>query len=154
MLRYICKNCDNLQCETSECPVCGGRTELIESSVFYCKKCNVPVFDDECECCRSKCERIGTDIRPVFAQERLLLEVLLNKPFEFADKSIWCAGANNYIVNGNRIRFSFREMAKQDSQKIINKLKKHEDNNSKYVGDDINNKFINKFITFIRSPIE
>ena len=146
MLKYVCKKCDNLECETSTCPVCKGRADLIESTVFYCKKCNVPVFDSECECCHSKCERIGSDIRPVFAQERLLLEVLLGKPFEYADHSVWCAGANNYIVDGKRIRVSFSELSKQPAETVIKKLKEHENKNKKYIENDFNNKFIKKFI--------
>ncbi len=146
LLRYICKHCDNLECDTSECPNCGQRTELVETTIFYCTKCNVPVFDEECGCCHSRCERIGSDIRPVFAQERLLLEVLLNRPFEFADKSVWCAGANNYIVDGKRIRLSFSELSKQKADDVIAKLKKHEKRNNKYIGNDFDNPFILKFI--------
>ena len=146
MLKYICKHCDNLECETSTCPNCGQRTELVETTVYYCKKCNVPVFDDECECCHARCERIGSDIRPVFAQERLLLEVLLNKPFEFADKSVWCAGANNYIVDGKRIKISFSELSKQKPDDVINKLKKYEKKNSFYIEHDFDNRFITRFI--------
>ncbi len=146
MLRYICKKCENLECETSTCPVCGNRTDLINSSIYYCKKCNVPVFDGECENCHSKCERIGSDIRPVFAQERLLLEVLQGKPFEYADKSVWCSGANNYIIDGKRYRLSFSELSKHDSKDVIKELKKHEDKNKKYINNDLDNKIINNFI--------
>ena len=146
MLRYICKRCDNLECETSTCPVCNGRTDLVESTIFYCKKCNVPVFDNECGCCHTSCERIGSDIRPVFAQERLLLEVLIDKPFELSNKSVWCTGANNYIVDGKRIRVSFSEFSKQDSDSVIAKLKQYEEKNKKYIDKDLDNKFINKFI--------
>lgn len=146
MLKYVCKHCDDLECETSTCPNCGQRTELVETTIFYCKKCNVPVFDDECECCHSRCERIGSDIRSVFAQERLLLEVLLNKPFEFSDKSIWCAGANNYIVDGKRIRVSFGDLSKQRPEDVIAKLNKYEKKNRFYVEHDFDNRFISKFI--------
>ena len=146
VLKYICRKCDNLQCETSQCPNCGSRTELIESSIFYCKKCNVPTFDEECECCHSKCERIGTDIRPVFAKERLLLEILLGKPFDYAKKSVWCAGANNYIVDGKRIRVSFSELSKQNSLDVINKLNQNEKENEIYIKNDLDNKVINNFI--------
>lgn len=146
MLRYICRNCDNLECETSTCPVCGQRAELVETAVFYCPKCNVPTFDEKCECCHSRCERIGADIRPVFAQERLLLEVLLEKPFEYADKSIWCAGANNYIVDGKKIRISFAELSKNKPEKVIAKLKEYEAKNQYYVDHDFDNKTIQKFI--------
>ena len=80
LINYICKKCDGLETETSICPVCGNRTELISSEIYYCEKCNAPSFTKECCECRSTCKKIGTDIRPVFAKERLLLEVFLKKP--------------------------------------------------------------------------
>ena len=47
MLKYICKNCD-LECETSVCPKCGNRTELVNSTIFWSKQLNTPVFDNYC----------------------------------------------------------------------------------------------------------
>ena len=40
MIKYKCKNCNDLECSTSVCPNCNGRTELVATSVFYCKECN------------------------------------------------------------------------------------------------------------------
>lgn len=146
MLRYICKNCDNLDCESSICPVCKQRTDLVESSIFYCAKCNVPVFDKECDICHSKCERIGNDLRPVFAQERLLLEVLLKKPFAFANKSIWCVGSNSYYVDGKRIRVFLNELTKAVANDVISELEKYNKQNQQYVDNDFNNQHILNFI--------
>ena len=61
--------------------------------------------------------KIGTDVRPVFAKERLLLEVLLGEPFKFAESSIWFAGANNYVVDGNKVKMPF-----VDFRKLKNKV--------------------------------
>ncbi|MBN2921897.1 MAG: hypothetical protein JTJ28_20145 [Lactobacillus sp.] len=41
MLKYICKNCD-LECETSVCPKCGNRTELVNATIFWSSKLNIP----------------------------------------------------------------------------------------------------------------
>ena len=84
MIKYICRNCNDLETETSICPVCGKRANLLSSEIYYCKKCNAPSFTEQCPECNSICEKIGSDMRPVFAKERLLLEVFLNKPMEFA----------------------------------------------------------------------
>ena len=75
MIKYICKNC-NITTELSECPHCGERTEIANSTIYWCKCCNVPTFDEHCPLCGSKGKRIGSDIRPVFPQERLLLEII------------------------------------------------------------------------------
>lgn len=75
MIKYICRNsgCDTIECESSTCPNCGQRTELISSEIYYCPECNAPVFDSCCPSCGSECIKIGSDLRPVFAGERLML---------------------------------------------------------------------------------
>lgn len=146
MQRYICKNCDDLECNSSVCPICGSRTELVETAVFYCKTCNVPVFEKHCSCCNNDCYRIGSDVRPVFAEERLLLEILLNKPFAFANKSVWCTGANNYYVDGNKIRVSFSEFRKRNPLNVIEEINKYKEKNLQYEIHDTDNIFIKKFI--------
>lgn len=146
MQKYICKNCDNLQCETSTCPVCGSRTELISSEIFYCEHCGAPIFDEVCHECGRKGTKIGTDIRPVFAQERLLLEILLEEPFKFAKSSIWCVGANNYLINGKKIKMPFADFRKKDPKVIIEEIKKNKKANEKYENDDFSNANIKQFI--------
>ena len=146
MHKYVCTKCDNLLCETSICPVCNGRTELSSTEVYYCKKCNTPLFDNTCSICGSNCEKVGTDLRPVFAEERLLLEVLVDKPFCFADKSIWCVGANNYIIDGIKKRFNFVELRKKDPLKVIDVLIECAIKNQVYVNNDFDNIHIKNFI--------
>ena len=146
MQTYICKNCDDLVCETSVCPVCGKRTELLKTEVFYCNHCHTPIFDEKCNQCGSKCIKIGTDVRPVFAKERLLLEVLLNEPFKFANSSIWSVGANNYVIDGVKTKMPFMEFRKRTPNEIIEKLKKYENMNQKYIDLDFENEYINNFV--------
>lgn len=146
MKTYICKNCDNLQCETSVCPVCGKRTELVKTEVFYCKHCGVPIFDDNCHVCGNKGIKIGTDVRPVFAQERLLLEVLQDEPFKYKDSSIWCVGANNYVIDGVKVKMPFSNFRQKDPSEIIKKLAESEEKNKQYIYNDFSNVFIRNFI--------
>lgn len=146
MQRYQCEHCDNLLCNNSICPVCGQKTKLVETNIFYCKHCNCPTFDEECEICHSKCFKIGSDIRPVFAQERLLLEVLDDAPFKYADSSIWCTGSSNYVVNGEKIRLSYQEFRKKDPKKIIEKLNELSTMNQPFIDSDFENKHIRAFV--------
>ena len=83
MIKYICKHCDGLLCESSICPVCGNRTEIHSTAIYYCSECNAPCFEEECPVHHVKNKEIGKDLRPVFAQERLLIEVLLKRPMEY-----------------------------------------------------------------------
>ncbi len=144
MINYKCPNCDNLECETSVCPVCGGRTVLEGSTIYWSKEHNTPSFfqfvDDE------KCEPICSDIRPVFPKERLLIEVLLNKPMAFAGKSVWNNGSNCYIVDGAKVRVSFKDLSKIDSKSVINQLNKYNKENKSYEDDFENESFIKEFI--------
>lgn len=143
---YICKNCDDLLCETSICPVCGKRTELLKTEIFYCEKCKAPIYSDTCLNCGGKATKIGADLRPVFAKERLLLEILLSKPFCFANKSIWCVGANNYVVDGHKVKMPFSEFRKKNPDEIIKELEKYKEDNKKFESEDASNEIISKFV--------
>lgn len=147
MIKYNCANCNNLECETSICPVCGKRTHISKSEIYWCYNCNIPNYDKVCSCCNSEGKYIGTDIRPVFPEERLLLEVLLGKPFKFADKSVWNTSGNNYIVDGKKIKFSIKDVIeKSDTKAIIKLLKENEEKNNKYSDNFLDSRYIKMFI--------
>lgn len=121
MLKYVCRN-DNIKTKSSTCPVCGERTELEKSDIYWCDNCKVPLFQSECECCSGKGTRITTDIRPVFPEERLLLEILLDKiPGTYEKDSVWNCSGNKYLINGKRIKFSVKELKNKDVDDIRSK---------------------------------
>ena len=147
MLKYVCKKCNDLICETSTCPICKNRAELLESAVYWCSHCNAPSYHSKCEQCGSVCEYIGTDIRPVFPEERLLLEILLDEPFSFAGKAVWNVGSNHYIVNGKRKTISYKDIReKSDVQNIILKLKQYEQQNESYINSFYESETIINFV--------
>ncbi len=147
MISYVCRRCNDLECETSVCPNCGERTELAGSKVFWCEHCNAPSFDEVCNQCGSLCAYIGTDLRPVFPEERLLLEVLLGQPFCFAESSVWNVGSNNYIVDGKKKAVSFKSLRERnDIDKVIEKLNEYHNKNIKYVQEFESSKTIVNFI--------
>ena len=147
MIKYICNNCDDLICETSTCPVCNSRTFVDKSEIFYCKNCNIPLFEDICPLCNTHCNYIGTDIRPVFPEERLLLECIIAKPFEYANMSVWNTSGNNYFVNGEKKRFIIKDIvSKIDADDLRKKIKENKDENQKYVEAFLNSEYISKFI--------
>lgn len=146
MQTYICKHCDNLSCETSICPICGKRTELVKSEIFFCEKCDTVLYDNVCGICGSKGIKIGSDLRPVFAKERLLLEILLGEPFKFANSSVWCMGANNYLIDGKKMRMPFSDFRKKDCTSIINLLNELHEKNISFEKNDFSNQCIVNFI--------
>lgn len=122
MINYFCEEC-KINIETSICPNCGTRTEMTNSTIFWCDNCNVPIFDEICACCSSKGRRIGSDIRPVFPEERLLLELLLEiEPMTYKHSSVWNTSGNHYIVDGKRIIFSVQEACKKNPEEIKKRL--------------------------------
>lgn len=116
MLRYRCKE-HNILGKESNCPVCGARGE-VQSDIYWCDTCQIPLYDKVCGCCHSKGRRITTDLRPVFPEERLLVELLLDQPFAFVKDSVWNAAGNRYLVNGERIALSVRDLKKVDTDAL------------------------------------
>lgn len=129
MITYICRNknketgealpCTNNLCETSRCPVCGERTEA-NSQIYWCDDCQIPLYEENCGICGKKGIKLCTDVRPVFPEERLLIEIVLGKPFAFQKDSVWNGTGNRYYVNGKKISFSVKGLKKIDSDSVRN----------------------------------
>lgn len=139
MITYICRNknietgetlpCTNNECETSVCPTCGGRAEAT-SQIYWCKKCRVPLYEKTCSVCGSRGHKLCTDIRPVFPEERLLIEIVLGEPFSFQKESVWNGTGNHYYVNGKKIPFSISSLRNIDSDKIRCQYEKLKEKNT------------------------
>lgn len=140
MITYHCKKCDIDVCQ-SECPVCGERT-AIKSELFWCGVCNIPTYDSTCPICKSNCEYFTSDARPVFPEERLLLEIILNKPLAFVNDSVWNGSGNRYYVNGKKIPFSVSKCNSIDTENIREGINKYREYNSY----DSFNKMIEKWV--------
>ncbi len=140
MIKYICKT-DKIQLKTSSCPLCKKRAEM-SSDLYWCSECNIPLYKDKCSICGENGRRIATDIRPVFPQERLLLELLLKvKPMAYVKNSVWKTSAG-YIIDGKIKRLPESVYANADIQDIGEKLKKYElENDSEYFEE-----YIQRFI--------
>ena len=147
MIRYICSKCDNLICESSICPVCNSRTFLDKSEIYYCDQCNIPLFDKICPICGKKANYMGTDVRPVFPEERLLLEAIEGTPFKYANKSIWNTTGNNYFVDGQKIKLTIKNIVKNIDANIIRKIiEENQEENKKYVDKFYEQQYIKDFI--------
>lgn len=147
MIRYTCHVCNELECESSVCPVCHQRTEIKKSEIYWCENCNIPNYDKKCAICREEGKYIGTDIRPVFPEERLLLEVLKGEIFQYANQSIWNTSGNNYIADGKKIKFSIKDTLSQvNLEEVKKRLKENEQKNAEYVEKFGEQEYILKFI--------
>lgn len=149
MVKYICKNC-NYETELSTCPVCGKRTDILETSIYWCKHCNIPVYEEVCPICGEKGKRIGSDIRPVFPEERLLLEVMLGEPFKYKDASVWNTAGNHYYADGKSIKFSASQTKELDAKTIRERLTELQPQNLYTAFENT----ISKFVTANRKRYE
>ncbi len=127
MITYHCPACD-LRCESSTCPVCGSRTDP-SRTIYWCANCNIPSWYETCDRCGEKASQITTDIRPVFPQERLLMELLLGVPLKYQHESVWY-GSGRYIVNGQRVRLPSTAWANADVDTLRNELNRYQAENA------------------------
>ena len=149
MIKYFCKAC-NLYTETSTCPVCGERTEIAESTINWCECCNIPVYDNVCPICGKGTRRIGADLRPVFPEERLLLEIMLGEPFKYKNASVWNAAGNHYYADGKKIKFTVSQTKDMDADLIREQLDQLSCENTY----DVFNSYIEKTIIANRNRYE
>lgn len=144
-----CKNC-NIETNESICPVCKEETvEDLPVEIFWCNHCKVPVIQTTnqadrgiCPVCGEKTKYLAADLRPVFPEERLLIELLLNKePNEYVDKSVWAANSR-YYIDGKSIALSSKVFQSANTDALSVELERHQKNNSY----NAFNKYIEKFV--------
>lgn len=144
-----CRNC-NIELKDKKCPVCGSNTvEDIPAEIYWCDECRVPIVhtifqsDKEvCPKCGKKIKYMSSDIRPVFPEERLLIEILLGKqPNEYIDKSVWTIN-NRYYIDGKSVSLPSALFKEADTDVIAAKLDKYKKRNSYKYFDEIIRCFI------------
>lgn len=132
-----CKNC-NMETNLEFCPVCGaGTVEDLPTEVFWCASCCTPIIktsDQEdkeiCPLCHGKTKYMAADIRPVFPEERLLLEVLLNKEEnEFLEASVW-ASNSRYYINGKSISLPSKLFMDSNADEIAATMNQRKSSNT------------------------
>lgn len=137
MIKYHCKKC-NMEIEQSTCSICGERAQ-VQSRLFWCNHCNIPTYDEVCPICGQTGAYFTSDARPVFPEERLMLEILLGKPLEYINDSVWNGAGNRYYINGKRIPFSIANLRRYSVSAIIEQLNRYKHDNSyeafeRYIG--------------------
>lgn len=56
-----------------------------------------------CPLCHNATRHMCSDLRPVFPEERLLVEILLDKPYAFAGCSVWASSRGRYYIDGRSL---------------------------------------------------
>lgn len=115
MVTYYCEKC-KIQTNKSVCDCCHKRT-VVSSKLFWCAECNVPIYTQNCPVCGSEGNYFTTDARPVFPEERLLIECVLGEPLKYLKNSVWNSNGN-YFVDGKKISFGIDFSTNWASDKI------------------------------------
>lgn len=132
-----CNKC-NIETNDSVCPLCGETTvEDLPVEIYWCSECRTPVIQTStqadkgiCPICKRQTKYLASDLRPVFPEERLLVELLLKKkPNELVEKSVW-ASNNRYYVGGKTISISNDLYQSVDTDKIVDLLQQNKSGNS------------------------
>ena len=94
--------------------------------IYWCKKCNEPIFDKELHMCScdGKLKKIseGTIFKPVFAQERKLLGKIMGE--NFSDTKMWYMGFSKYFYNGESHRIPYVTWYKEKEYlKVVEELR-------------------------------
>lgn len=144
-----CKNC-NIETNEMICPVCGEETiEDMPVEIFWCDNCKVPIVQTTnqvdkgiCPICGKKTKYMAADLRPVFPEERLLIELLLGKtPHEYINKTVWAANSR-YYIDGKPVALASQLFQSADTELLSEELRKHQSSNN-YIAFD---KSIKRFI--------
>ena len=132
-----CKRC-NMETNANICPVCGETTvEDLPIEIYWCEQCSIPIINTKtqsnkgfCPVCGAKTRNIAADLRPVFPEERLLLEILLDKePNVWVNQSVWACN-NRYYVDGKSYTLTNSIYQTADTDIIKKKLEENGKNNS------------------------
>ena len=142
--------CDNCKHQTADriCAECGTFAEPYPPvEIYWCDACNMPIVESitneshKCPLCGGSIRYLSKDLRPVFPEERLLIEILLGHPMQWKDSSVW-ANNSRYYIDGKVRNISMSQFKDANISDIINQLAEYKGKNSyeKF------NKHINVFI--------
>lgn len=131
-----CKKC-NKEIFSKKCDICGS-TALDEApyDVYWCDECKTPVIKqanavdrEMCPLCGEKIHYLCSDLRPVFPEERLLIELLLGVPLKYMDCSVWALN-NRYYIDGKPKVLPIKKFADADIPELIIGLEQYRQKNN------------------------
>lgn len=145
MIERMCPKCrvpmNSEKCINQNC----GCSTISSSTIYWCEKCNIPLFEKECTLCGEKGKYITTDMRPVFPEEKLLLALIKEKPFDYYEKkSVWY-GSNSYIVDGKKETITLGKINRWPLEKI-KEIKDNYERHKDLIEYEFFNEIIKKFI--------
>ncbi len=112
-------------------------------NILWCDTCNTPFIDEnnKCSVCQKKGRKLNSDLRPVFAAERALLEFFNIHAFDKI--SVWTSSkSRQYFIDGKIFRLpsyeDYRDRSDEIREYIMSQSKKFEKLDEKYLSDYYN----------------
>ena len=119
-----------------------------KTRIYWCKSCKVPVMSNSlnktvtCRLCGNNADYMCSDVRPVFPEERLFIEILISNPFEFEKSSIWASKSGRYYIDGESYLIPKYLYSFENAAKVREHIDKYKSDNSY----EHFNLFISRFI--------
>jgi phosphoadenosine phosphosulfate reductase len=119
----------------------------IPTEIFWCSKCNIPIIkaqdekEHKCPICGTETKYLCKDLRPVFSEERLLIEILIGTPFEWKGKSV-CVNNSRYYINGKVKNVALVNYRDADISRAIALLASNKEDNDYTAFDEFVARFI------------
>ena len=123
-------------------------SKINEIEVYYCKSCNTPVIlnknklDDKCPRCKEKLIYMSKDARPVYPEERLMLEASIGKPFKYLKDNVWNIKGSKYVVNGKKLKISVKDIVNSDVEEVKRIIESNKEKNTYKYFDEYIKKFV------------
>lgn len=111
-------------------------SKIQEINVYYCNRCNVPILiesdkeNNKCTLCNEELRYIGSDARPVYPEERLMLEASIGEPLKYLKDDVWNIKGNKYLVNGKFLKLQVKDIVSNDANKVRALIEKYTKNNT------------------------
>lgn len=122
--------------------------EDVPAEIYWCHSCRTPIIraiNDAnrfvCPICGRKTNYLCTDVRPVFPEERLLIEILRGKPLAYIGSSVW-ASINRYYIDGETSPIPSKLFSRYSPDVVREKLNEYGKQNSY----EMFNRYISQFV--------
>ena len=121
--------------------------------MYWCASCKIPILKEPgaegisdvplfCPLCGEKLDYLCSDLRPVFPEERLLLELLLQrKPNSLINASVW-ASNSRYYIDGTSVPLSTQRYRRADPDLLRQMLDTYASENDASYFNSIIGKFV------------
>ena len=119
----------------------------LNNSVHWCNNCKIPIIQPnikhfkKCPLCGEYTKYLSKDLRPVFPEERLLLELITKvKPNAYSTCSVWC-NASTYYINGEACKLNNNIFKNVDIERVRSSFYKYNKSNIYKYFDEYMEKF-------------